>query len=383
MAKATTFEYGVSRLRDIKVCAGVNKAGHTAVDHLTLNDRPVKPSNRFWLSLQCRFGFTQNIFKYFGHEEVFDRISKKAPNDELRWCVENSESAVMPTMLAVTNPRTSAVRHDDLCGLLNRFGNEEHSYSNGIVRSTHAPRHDSPFSIAGDDFRSKFVIDTPIDGFGRPAIYLSLLRQICANGAIAFTPAFRSELSTGKGVQGATFALVRALEGFNNEEGFAALRQRFESSTRSWASVAEVNRLYKLLLKLFHGKQLSSNAPSKGKSKVLGSDGASLLDGAFFRDFHQMTGDLTEIYGLANIDALSVKRQRTLPAACRVYDLLNFTSEMATHHAGEGGARNLQAFIGQVVSAEYDLEGTTDQFASWKDFFIKDASTIDTMTKMR
>jgi hypothetical protein len=379
MTAATSFEYGVSRLRDIKVHTGVNKAGHTVVDHLTLNDRPVKQSNRFWLSLQCRFGFTQNIFKYFGHEEVFERISKKAPNDELRWCIENNESAVMPTMLAVTNPRASAVRHDDLSNLFNRFGNEEVSYANGIVRSTHAPRYDAPFSIAGDDFRSKFVID----GFGRPAIYLSLLRQICANGAVAYTPAFRSELSTGKGVEGATFALVRALEGFNNEEGFAALRQRFESSTRSWASVAEVNRLYKLLLRLFHGKQLSSNTPSKGKKKVIGGDGASLLDGAFFSDFHKMTGDLTQIYGLANIDALSVKRQRTLPAACRVYDLLNFTSELATHHAGEAGARNLQAFIGQVVSAEYDLEGTADQFANWKDFFIKDEAAIDTITKAK
>ena len=305
MTTATAFEYGVSRLRDLRVHTAVNKMGHTVVDHLTLSDRPVKPSNRFWLSLQCRFGFTQNIFKYFGHDEVFERISKKSPNDELRWCVENTPTATLPTMLAVTNPRTAAVRHDDLCALLNRFGNEETSYTNGILRSTHAPRYDAPFSIGGDDFRSKFVIDTPIDGFGRPAIYLSLLRQICSNGAIAFAPAFRSELSTGKGVDGATFALVRALEGFNNEEGFAALRQRFESATRSWASVNEVNRLYKLLLKLFHNKQLSSTMP-KGTKKPKGGDGAALLDGAFFQDYHRMTGDLTEIYGLANVDALSV-----------------------------------------------------------------------------
>ena len=46
-----------------------------------------------------------------------------------------------------------------------------------------------------------------------------------------------------------------------------------------------------------------------------------------------MTGDLQRIYGMANLDALSVKRQRTLPAACKVYDLLNFASEVATHHA--------------------------------------------------
>jgi hypothetical protein len=27
--------------------------------------------------------------------------------------------------------------------------------------------------------------------------------------------------------------------------------------------------------------------------------------------FHRMTGDLSQIYGLANVDALSVKRQRS------------------------------------------------------------------------
>lgn len=382
MTATATFEYGVSRLKEIKVQTAVNKAGHTVVDHLTLEGRPVKPSNRFWHSLQIRFGFTQNIFKYFGHNEVFDRISEKCGNDQLRWCVEHGEETeTMPSMLAVTNPKSATVTHDDLSSLLERFGTEDVTYSKGIVRSTHAPRYDAPYTIGGDEFQSKFVIDTPIDGFGRPAIYLSLLRQICSNGAIAYAPAFRSELNTGsgKGNDGATFALVRALEGFNNEEGFAALRQRFESSTRSWASVNEVQRLYKTLLKLVHGKELSSHAPIPTK----GGDGAFQDHLGLFGKFHKMTGDLTHIYGLANIDALSVKRQRTLPAACRVYDLLNFTSELATHYAGEAGARTLQAQIGQLVSAEYDLEGTADQFADWQDFFIKDSAAIDTMTKIR
>ena len=35
------------------------------------------------------------------------------------------------------------------------------------------------------------------------------------------------------------------------------------------------------------------------------------------------------------MDALSVKRQRTLPVKARVLDLLNFASELATHHLDE------------------------------------------------
>ena len=40
-----------------------------------------------------------------------------------------------------------------------------------------------------------------------------------------------------------------------------------------------------------------------------------------------------KLYGLANLDTLSPKRQRTLPVDCKVYDLLNFATEIATHHA--------------------------------------------------
>jgi hypothetical protein len=61
------------------------------------------------------------------------------------------------------------------------------------------------------------------------------------------------------------------------------------------------------------------------------------------------------LHQMANLDALSAKRQRTLPAACRVYDLLNFASEVATLHATEMGNRLVQAFIGDLISGEYDL----------------------------
>ena len=309
----TTFEYGTTRLRDVKINTRANSLGRNEVLSLELGGEVVEPSNRFWHSLRIRFGFTPNIFKYFDHAEVFTRISQRSNDDQLNYCVEHDPQAKQPTLLAVTNPKMAVVTHANLMDLLGQSTTEEHSYHNGVVRSTHAPRYAAPYQISGDEFRSKFVIDTPIDGFGRPAIYLSLLRQICANGAIAFAPAFRSELNIGKGSkarEGATFALVRALEGFNNEEGFAALRQRFESATRSWASVAEVNQAYKTLLKLASDKEVSGKAPIAAR----GGDGASEYQGnTLFRSFHSMTGDMTSIYGLANLDALSVKRQRTLP----------------------------------------------------------------------
>ncbi len=235
--------------------------------------------------------------------------------------------------------------------------------------------------MAGDEYRPKFVIDTPVDGFGRPAAYLGLLRQICENGAVAYAPAFRSEISVGKGGDAAQFALGRALEGFNNDEGFAALRQRFEAAARSWASVHEAQRLYKLLVRVHAAGGLRGGTPVT----AAGGDGAALVPASspWLAGFHRLTGDLSGIYGLANLDALSAKRQRTLPAACRVYDLLNYTTELATHHATAEGAYRLHAFVGQLVSGEYDLEGTADQFGDWRDFFIGSDRTTGTLAAMQ
>ncbi len=347
------FEYGVSRIRDLQAETARDRKGQPQVRQLRLEGRPLRPTARFWNSLHQRFGFTANIFRYFGHDEVFRRISEAAANDRFGWCVDNQENGT-GRLLAVTNPTAARVRSDDLHALLDRYEAETITYSNGVVRSVHTPRAGDTFAIAGDAFQNKYVIDTPIDGFGRPQVYLSLLRLICSNGAIAYTP-------------------VRVLDGFNNEEGYAALRQRFESATRSWASVHEVNRLYRMLIR------------AKPEGRVLiGGDGAAegASTEAWRQGFARLTGDLTQAYGLVNLDALSVKRQRTLPAPCRVYDLLNFASEVATHYAGADGARTLQGFLGDLVAGEYDLEGTAEHFADWRDFFIGHDATADTLAAL-
>ena len=56
--------------------------------------------------------------------------------------------------------------------------------------------------------------------------------------------------------------------------------------------------------------------------------------------FGKMTGDLTRVYGLANMDALSAKRQRTLPSACRVYDAPTRWRTASTSSSLNRGPRN-------------------------------------------
>lgn len=369
------FHYGVARIQDFEVTGGTDACGKSTIAEVRLHGETVRPTKRFWNSLHQRFGFTSNIYRYFSPKEVFDRISTVAPDDRVRWCLER-DSDGDGTLLAVTNPTAAAIAHDDLTDLLERFGAREMRYSNGVVRSVHQPRTGGTFDIAGDGFQNKFVLETPVDGFGKPAVYLSLLRLICSNGAIAYSPAFRSELGVGRGNDGVAFAVTRVLEGFNNEDGYAALRERFESATKSWASVHEANRLYKLIARLHNSGDLKATVRARG------GDGAQELSSPLFTGYHKMTGDLTNIYGLANLDAISAKRQRTLPTAARVYDLINYASEVATHYANENGGRLVQAFIGDLISGEYDLEGTVDRFGDWRDFFVSREDTADTLTEM-
>jgi len=373
-----TFQYGTTRIKNLSVNTAVDKNGKTQIKEVVLEGEPLEPTKRFWYSLHLRFGFTGNIFRYFSHAEVFNRISEVAANDQVRWCVERNADG-RNRLLAVTSPTAALIEHDDLVNLLDRYGAQDVGYSEGVVTSRHAPRMDSGFSVGGDGFQNRFIISTPIDGFGRPSVYLSLLRLICSNGAVGYSPAFRSELSVGRGNEGVAFALTRVLDGFNNEDGYAALRQRFESAARSWASVHEALRLYKVLTRLHSHGEVLTRAPLS----VRGGDGARAVeDSPLFASYHKLTGDLSRIYGLANVDALSAKRQRTLPTACKVYDLLNFASEVATHHATEAGNRTMQAYIGGLISGEYDLEGTVDQFTDWRDFFVGNGATAETMARL-
>lgn len=372
-----TFEYGAARIKDFAVHTTAVPGKRPEVSAVELAGRKLVPTKRFWHSLHLRFGFTRNIFRYFSHQEVFERISQVAANDRVQYCIEQQGEG-HARLLGVCAPTAAVMPYDELCGLLQQYETEGLEYDEGMVRSWHMPRLAAPFDIAGDAFVNKFVLEVPIDGFGRAAVHLSLLRLVCANGAVAATPAFRSEVSLGKARAAAGYALVRVLDGFNNEEGYAALRQRFESAATSWASVREVQSLRSLLAAICHRGQLRA-----GKRPLLGTDGGYTLSpsSALWHAFSQLTGNLEQMYGMANIDTLTAKRQRTLPAACKVYELLNFASEVATHHTEPAGSRALQGYVGNLLANEFDLEGTAERFSSWKDFFLGDERVNETLAQ--
>lgn len=124
------------------------------------------------------------------------------------------------------------------------------------------------------------------------------------------------------------YPIVYALDGFSSDEGYETLRQRFESAAKSWASVSEAQSLYRLIARILHhgqvqrpslGPQESPRAIDSAHSSAqsdestdTGSTGRVNGQSSILSAFHEMTGDVSQIYGLANMDALSVKRPRFL-----------------------------------------------------------------------
>jgi hypothetical protein len=305
----------------------------------------------------------------------------------VRLCIERDGHTGESRLLAASSPTRAILRHDDLMDTLDSYEGENVRYGDGVVESTHVPRiGGNVFDIGGDKMCNRFVVSAPIDGYGLPSIYLSLLREICSNGMVGYSPTFRSTLALGRGEDNAVYSIVRALDGFSSDEGYAALRQRFESAAKSWASVAEAQSLYRIVTRILpHGEfrwqsqnstELIRAVDSAGGStqpiESTETGGVSRVDARVpvLAAFHRMTGDVSQIYGLANVDALSAKRQRALPVNCRVYDLLNFASELATHHTSGSASRVVQAWIGTLISREYDLEESCDTFCDFRDFFL-------------
>lgn len=391
-----SFDYSFVPLSDLQVVTELDKrSGRNRVKHVLVQDEPIQPTERFWNSLFARYQFNSAYFNYFSYDEVFNRISEKNANDRMRLCIERGDKN--NRLLAVSHPNKALVNFNDVSDLISRYGGENVTYSNGAVESVHRPRNGGGnFNMGGDLFENRFVLNCPIDGYGAPNVYLSLLRLICSNGLVGYSRVFRSSLSLGKGNEDVTPSLARVLDGFGNEEGYAALRQRIEASQNSWASIYEANNLQRLLYKLHTGREVDDvggralpkgtsiaeyYAKSRDNSTPYLTNGEDMAEfnAPIFRAFEQMTGNPMRLYGIANMDALSAKRQRTLPVRCTIYDCINFATEVATHYSDPNASRKIQAWVGETVSNEYDMENTRDRFTDFKDFHL-DAKLTNRLT---
>lgn len=377
------FTYGIAKMKEIQVIS--DKEGKAKQINFP-GGATGKPTKRMWASWQKRFHLKTDMFKLFTHSEVFERISKHYPNDKIRYAIEETTDAAgnkfPPRVSGMSDPhKTPIVKLNDLLTILDETDNKDTgegvvSYSNGIIRSRHIPRDNPSFTIHGDLFENRFYVDTPIDGVGKPMAYVGLLREICTNGVIGYAPSFRSEITMGKKNDSVEFALRRMLSTFNNPEGFDGIRNMFEQSAKAFASVNEAVKLQKAVLKV-HG---SGNLKKEAGKLIINSSSSDekieMGETPIMRKFMELTGGMNKLYATANIDTIPLKKQRLLPAGnCRVYDLLNFASEVATKFCLPAGARILHAWVGKTISQDFDLHGSgEDPNANFRDVFFSEGT---------
>ncbi len=314
--------------------------------------REMRVSDRFWSSFSSLHNLGRSTFDYFSHEETFDRITR-VRGDAVRLAFEDyGENG--GRMLSCTAPGKPLLRLEEVRTLLSEYEGQKISYADGMVTAAFECPFPANFKIGGDEFRTQFHLQMPVDGYGLPAAFLGLLRLICTNGMVAMSPAFKTSFQLGKDSASLILLLERAMTTFNNEEGFHALRQRLDSAAGSWASLNEARRLHTCM---------ATAAACDGMDQ---SDRAELL-----AELQRNCGDPLGIYGLSGHDEVSARRARSVPVEATVYDLMNFATETATHHLRSLPARSrVHGWIGETVTQEYDLEGTVSQFPDFKDYFL-------------
>jgi hypothetical protein len=363
-------DYDTVDIQDIKI--EMSQGGPSAkriVESLTVDGQDIHYTSRFGTSLAALYGFSNNMFKFFEPAEVIERIVDRGLGSRVRMAKQKNVDGSV-TALGVTKPTKTIVPATDLLYTLTKgnIDGTQISYEDGVIRSAHVPSvlGKSNFQIGGDEMVNRFVIDTPIDGYGLPAAYLMLLRTVCSNGMVGYAKAFKSQVQLGKDAADAIPTFERFMQSFNNEEGFALMRDRVTAAYTSPASLDEFYRLHQLLT---GNKMDSLHKDSKRKD----NDG-NTLQSDITRTLQEMGGNVLDIYGLVNLDNLSAKQRRKVPVQCKVSDLLNMSTEISTHMADTYQSRKIGAWVGTMLSDSggYDLEGCLDDGEEAQDLFLTD-----------
>jgi len=382
------FEYLEAKMKDVQVKGSYDQHGKFQVSNVLVKDVEATPTGRFWDSLCSRFGFGPSIYRYFTHAEVYNRVSttleslKKNGGDRIRIALEKRTGKEKPLLLAVSSPTKNIVYDDMIKSALAKTHPTSITYNEGMVLSHHPLKHDMEFNLNGDKHKTSVLLETPIDGYGNPAIYLEMIRLVCQNGAIARSKSFRSGIIIGKDP---SYIIQRALESYNNEDGFTAFKERLLMAQKSQASASEAFRLAQVINSLeIKDPQHYYGAKSAFRSKFIQSLPEKEREepkNRLLKKLRDKTGDLRAMYGVAQLGSIGEKKLRTLPTKCRVYDLLNFASELTTHQLQPIAANKMSSFIGDMISHEYDLENSSQEFSTFEDFI--DAASKPMMNEPR
>jgi hypothetical protein len=312
-----------------------------------------RPSQRFWNSFCAKVGVGTNVFNLFTHDEVYNRVvqdSKFSTNGNVRIL----EDAKTKTLLAITDPAKPIINWQSLLNLINQKEGYGVAYHNGIITSMHSLSADLPVKVGSEDFSQRIAVHTPIDGYGAPSVYLALLRQVCDNGMVAMSKAFKTTVNIGKKDSGSDieYSLERMFDSFSNDEGFDALIRRLDAARKAKLSVREFESV----------QQIIASIPCKERK----ADG-DLKISPELRRFSNMAGSLHAKYGLSHLQQMTEKQMALLDTEMSVYEAINFITEVTTHRLNPSNTKHngivmkLNSWVGSLIARPFDLEGTIDE----------------------
>lgn len=321
---------------ELKYTPGLSREG--VLPQLVIDGQRMDCAPRFRDSMLGLIGQSASIFNLFSADEVFERVQSRSPSRQVSINYEEGTNRVV----SMTN-HSELLDFGQLCEYV--IGDSPVTYEDGVVRAMLGTVRSEVFTINGDDHLPRINMQIPLDGYGTTSSWLALLRQVCSNGMVGMAPAFRCVIKLGGDSPIPT--LRRFAKSFFDEDGYSDIRTRLETAAKTPASLAEFTKL----LELSARSQMSLNILNKLDDMVSGTQ---------------------EYYGLSSLKAIDKKRARLVPTKVSVYDLVNMSSELATHVAEPRTAMALQGNVGDLLSSQFDLEGLSCEVdtAKRETFFV-------------
>lgn len=311
---------------------------------LTVEGERYKPSQRLLKGLAQRMKVPLSVFELFTPLEVIHRAAERAPELPLRLTVDREQHQALALIEDKGVPLPAgnievAMREDKRL--------QQFDYHDGVITG----RFDlgEAWDVPGD---SKYGVhvstEVPVDGMGTPEATLATWRQVCSNGAVAEAPLFRTKLEV-KDNSGDHFR--RLLRSFSNPRGVEMLHERLIAANGTKASVDEVYQV----------EQLVRRQVRDARSQML-----------LCERLQAVADEPCVRYGVTDLGAIGERRRGLLPTGASVADVMNFVSELNTHH-GEllKNRDSANGLLGNFYARSYDLEEMYPHTQPARPFYLR------------
>ena len=312
---------------------------------LSIDGERYSPSQRFLKGLAQRMKVPLGVFELFTPLEAIRRAAERAPDLPLRLTLDRGEHLA----LALVEDKGVPLPAGNIEAIMREDPRlQEFHYHDGVISG----RFDlgEAWDIPGD---SKYGVhintEVPVDGMGTPATTLATWRQVCSNGAVAEAPMFRTKMEI-KDNSGEHFR--RLLKSFSNPRGIELLHERLMVANATKASVDEVFQ-----------------AESFIRRQIRDSRHQMLL----CERLQDVAENPCVRYGVTDLGAIGERRRGLLPTGASVADVMNFVSELNTHHGALLRNQNAaNALIGEFFAGSFDLEEMYPHTRAADQYYLRD-----------